>query len=98
MCDSCVYCACDGCVGHVCVMVVCELLDTILTALCAQVDIIMIALNDHVDIFLKYIIFEALIDQVDIILIASQTLGPADGSNYVINYFGAGKWALVNFL
>jgi len=27
---------------------------------------------------------------VDIILIASQTLGPADGSHYVINYFGAG--------
>ena len=28
---------------------------------------------------------------VDIILIASQTLGPADGSHYIINYFGAGK-------
>ena len=28
---------------------------------------------------------------VDIILIATQTLGPADGSHYVINYFGAGK-------
>ena len=28
--------------------------------------------------------------QVDIILIASQALGPADGSHYVINYFGAG--------
>lgn len=27
---------------------------------------------------------------VDIILIASQTLGPADGSHYIINYFGAG--------
>jgi len=27
---------------------------------------------------------------VDVILIASQTLGPADGSHYVINYFGAG--------
>lgn len=27
---------------------------------------------------------------VDIILIASQSLGPADGSHYVINYFGAG--------
>jgi len=27
---------------------------------------------------------------VDIILIASQTVGPADGSYYVINYFGAG--------
>merc|ERR1719334_1545892 len=27
---------------------------------------------------------------VDILLIASQTVGPADGSNYVINYFGAG--------
>jgi len=26
---------------------------------------------------------------VDIILIATQTLGPADGSHYVINYFGA---------
>ena len=43
------------------------------------------------------IILTALCDQVDIILIASQTLGPADGSNYVINYFGAGKWALLNF-
>ena len=28
---------------------------------------------------------------VDIILIATQTLEPADGSHYVINYFGAGK-------
>jgi len=27
---------------------------------------------------------------VDIILIASQTLGPADGSHYIMNYFGAG--------
>jgi len=27
---------------------------------------------------------------VDIILIASQALGPADGSHYIINYFGAG--------
>lgn len=27
---------------------------------------------------------------VDVILIASQALGPADGSHYVINYFGAG--------
>lgn len=27
---------------------------------------------------------------VDVILIASQFLGPADGSHYVINYFGAG--------
>jgi len=27
---------------------------------------------------------------VDIILIATQSLGPADGSSYVINYFGAG--------
>lgn len=27
---------------------------------------------------------------VDIILIATQTLGPADGSHYVINYFGGG--------
>lgn len=26
---------------------------------------------------------------VDIILIATQTVGPADGSHYVINYFGA---------
>ena len=43
------------------------------------------------------IILTALCDQVDIILIASQTLGPADGSNYVINYFGAGKLALLNF-
>lgn len=31
---------------------------------------------------------------VDIILIASQSLGPADGSNYVINYFGAGLTAV----
>ena len=28
--------------------------------------------------------------QVDVILIASQALGPADGSHYIINYFGAG--------
>ena len=28
---------------------------------------------------------------VDIILIATQTLGPADGSHYVINYFGGGE-------
>jgi hypothetical protein len=28
---------------------------------------------------------------VDVILIATQTLGPADNSSYVINYFGAGK-------
>lgn len=27
---------------------------------------------------------------VDVILIATQTLGPADNSSYVINYFGAG--------
>ena len=27
---------------------------------------------------------------LDIILIASQIVGPADGSNYVIDYFGAG--------
>ena len=28
---------------------------------------------------------------VDIILIASQAVGPADGSYYVISYFGAGE-------
>ena len=28
---------------------------------------------------------------VDIILIATQSLGPADGSSYIINYFGAGS-------
>jgi hypothetical protein len=27
---------------------------------------------------------------VDVVLIATQTLGPADNSSYVINYFGAG--------
>ncbi|GAB6026520.1 hypothetical protein CHUAL_012943 [Chamberlinius hualienensis] len=27
---------------------------------------------------------------IDIILIATQTLGPSDGSNYVINYYGPG--------
>ena len=27
---------------------------------------------------------------IDIILIATQTVGPADGSHYVISYFGAG--------
>lgn len=27
---------------------------------------------------------------IDIILIATQTIGPADGSHYVISYFGAG--------
>ena len=32
---------------------------------------------------------------VDIILIATQSLGPADGSHYVINYFGAGE--IINF-
>ena len=26
---------------------------------------------------------------MDIILIATQTVGPADGSHYIINYFGA---------
>lgn len=31
---------------------------------------------------------------VDIILIASQALGPADGSHYIINYFGAGLSAV----
>ena len=31
---------------------------------------------------------------VDIILIATQTLGPADGSHYVINYFGGGKYSI----
>ena len=35
--------------------------------------------------------------QVDIILIASQALGPADGSHYIINYFGAGlKFKLID--
>lgn len=27
---------------------------------------------------------------IDIILIATQTVGPADGSHYVISYYGAG--------
>ena len=27
---------------------------------------------------------------IDIVLIATQTLGPADGSDYVISYYGAG--------
>ena len=31
---------------------------------------------------------------VDIILIATQSLGPADGSHYVINYFGGGKYSI----
>jgi len=31
---------------------------------------------------------------VDVILIASQALGPADGSHYIINYFGAGLTAV----
>ena len=29
---------------------------------------------------------------VDVVLIATQTLGPADNSSYVINYFGAGTY------
>ena len=33
---------------------------------------------------------------VDIVLIATQTLGPADGSHYVISYYGAGKLALAS--
>ena len=32
---------------------------------------------------------------VDIVLIATQTLGPADGSHYVISYYGAGELVLV---
>jgi TM2 domain-containing membrane protein YozV len=40
--------------------------------------------------FYKYLNFNNLsIGQiVDIILIATQTVGPADGSHYIINYFG----------
>ena len=33
---------------------------------------------------------------VDIVLIATQTLGPADGSHYVISYYGAGELAVAS--
>ena len=32
---------------------------------------------------------------VDIILIATQTLGPADGSNFIINFFGPRLFPIV---
>jgi hypothetical protein len=39
--------------------------------------------------FFKNILLSSTGQLVDIILIATQTVGPADGSHYIINYFGA---------